>query len=77
MEIISNGTAENGTLGRRFTVRTDNGIDGTRISSVVLDTGLGAKRFHVIYQTNTTNMIDFPRDLTPPNWAVKLVPVGV
>lgn len=77
VEIISNGTAENDTWERHFVVGTENGINGTRIGSVVLDTGLGGQEIHVIYQTNTTDMIDFIRDLTDPNWAIKPVPVGV
>ena len=77
VEIISNGTAENDTWERHFTVGTENGMNGTRIGSVVLDTGLGGQEIHVIYQTNSTDMIDFIRDLTSPNWAIKPVPVGV
>jgi hypothetical protein len=77
VEIISNGTAENDTWARNVVVGTEPGRNGTRIGSVVLETGLGGMEIHVLFQTNSTNMRDFVRGLTDRIWAVQDVPVGV
>ncbi|KAB8300880.1 hypothetical protein EYC80_002808 [Monilinia laxa] len=76
VQIISNGTAENDTWERSFVVGTEKGVNGTRLGSVVLNSGLGGQEIHVLFQTNTTNMVDFVRGLTDRNWAVLNVPVG-
>lgn len=78
MEIISNGTAEADAWDGSFVVGSQKGINGTRIGSVVLATGIGGgQEIHVFYQTNGTDMVDFIRALTDTNWAVKEVPVGI
>lgn len=77
MEIVANGTAENMTWGAPYTVGNEKGINGTRIGSVVLTTGLrDGLEIHVQFQTNGTNMKDYIRAFDSVNWAEKEVPVG-
>lgn len=61
-----------------YMVGTQKGINGTRIGSDVLYTGIGGgQEIHVMFQTNSTNMVDWIRDLTDENWAQKTMPVAV
>lgn len=77
-ELETKGLAENMTFGAPIPVGTEEGIPGTRIASVVLDTLVaGGQDVHVLFQTNSSDMVDFVRTLDGANWAEDFVPVGV
>lgn len=78
LELEFDGFAENMTAGTPMTVGTEVGIPGTRIGSVVLDTGVvEGQDIHVLFQTNSSDMVDFVRTLDGNSWAEDFVPVGV
>jgi hypothetical protein len=60
-----------------YIVGTVKGTNGTRIGSDVLYTGIGGgQEIHVMYQTNSSDMVDWIRDLTDENWAPKFMVAG-
>jgi hypothetical protein len=70
MEIITNGTAENDAWENVFVVGTEKGINGARVGSVVLETGIkGGQEFKVrIFDSFSPSSIRFQETGVEETW---------